>query len=121
VKFIIADALVYGFGDEKYDIILCNPPYIETDVIQKLDIQVKDFEPKMALDGGFDGLKFYKSLIPKLPDALRKDGVSLIEIGFNQGNSVVDICSQNNIKIKLVKDYGGNDRVLVYRHAELVS
>lgn len=115
VKFVIADAFVYGFGDEKYDIILCNPPYIETNTIETLDVQVKDFEPKIALDGGLDGLKFYKSLIPKLSGALKKNGLSLIEIGFNQGESVIDICSQNNITAKLIKDYGKNDRVLVYR------
>ena len=121
VRFIIADALVYGFGDEKYDIILCNPPYIETDTIETLDVQVKDFEPKMALDGGFDGLKFYRSLIPKLPDALKENGISLMEIGFNQGESVMDICNQNKISAKLVKDYGKNDRVLVYRPIKSVA
>ena len=115
VKFVIADALVYGFGDEKYDIILCNPPYIETNTIETLDVQVKDFEPKIALDGGLDGLKFYKAIVPKLSGALKKNGLSLIEIGFNQGKSVFDICSQNNITTKLIKDYGKNDRVLVYR------
>ena len=61
-KLIINDILLNGLGLEKYDIIFCNPPYIETDTIKTLNKEVKDFEPHLALDGGADGLVFYKTL-----------------------------------------------------------
>ncbi len=112
-KFIITDILSYGFGDENYDIIFCNPPYIETDVIKYLDDEVKCYEPNIALDGGEDGLKFYKNLSNKVDNSLTKNGFAVFEIGFNQGEAVKNIFKKENINIKLIKDYGNKDRCVI--------
>lgn len=114
-KYIIADVLSYGFGNEKYDVIICNPPYIETNEIDKLDKQVKDYEPKIALDGGYDGLKFYRFLSGKVKQSLSSNGFAVFEIGYNQGKTARDIFEKQNLSVELIKDYGDNDRALLIR------
>ena len=114
-KYIIADVLSYGFGEEKYDIIICNPPYIETNEIDNLDKQVKDYEPRMALDGGNDGLKFYRFLSKKVKQSLAHSGFAIFEIGYNQGKTARDIFLQQHLSVDVMKDYGKNDRVLLVK------
>lgn len=98
----------------KFDIIVSNPPYIETDIIKTLSKQVQK-EPKIALDGGKDGLYFYKKLIKEAPKYLEKDGYLCIEIGYNQKEKVEKLFqetkSYTNITAK--KDLEGNDRVII--------
>lgn len=112
-KYVIADVLSYGFGEGKYDVIVCNPPYIETNEIEYLDKQVKDYEPRMALDGGSDGLKFYRFLSKKVHNNLKEKGFSIFEIGYNQGKTAKDIFLQQNLSVEIIKDYGNNDRALI--------
>ena len=112
-QFIIADVLSYGFGEDEYDIILCNPPYIETDTIKLLPKEVKNYEPIMALDGGTDGLKFYNILSKKLLSSLKEDGLAVFEIGYNQGYTVKEIFENELFKVNIIKDYGGNDRCAI--------
>ena len=112
-KFIVSDVLTNGFGFEKYDIIFCNPPYIETKTIEKLDDEVKKYEPKMALDGGEDGLFFYKTISKKLKNNLTKNGSAFFEIGYNQGNITQEIFKNNGFNVEIVKDYGKQDRCLI--------
>ena len=114
-KYIIADVLSYGFGEEKYDIIICNPPYIETNEIDNLDKQVKDYEPRIALDGGDDGLKFYRFLSNKVKQSLTSTGFAIFEIGYNQGRTATDIFLQQHLSIDVIKDYGNNDRALLIK------
>ena len=114
-KYIIADVLSYGFGEEKYDIIICNPPYIETNEIDNLDKQVKDYEPRIALDGGEDGVKFYRFLSSKVKSSLTNTGFAIFEIGYNQGRTAREIFSQHNLSVEVMKDYGNNDRVLLVK------
>lgn len=96
----------------KFDLIVCNPPYIETKTIETLDKSVKDYEPRLALDGGADGLKFYRILAQQAAKHIKKGGALVLEIGYNQGSAVKEILSQNfNVIVK--KDYGGNDRIVV--------
>ncbi len=96
----------------KFDLIVCNPPYIETKTIETLDKSVKDYEPRLALDGGADGLKFYRILAQQAAKHIKKGGALVLEIGYNQGAAVKEILSQSfNVIVK--KDYGGNDRIVV--------
>ena len=114
-KYIIADVLSYGFGEEKYDIIICNPPYIETNEIDNLDKQVKDYEPRMALDGGNDGLKFYRFLSKKVKQSLTHSGFAIFEIGYNQGKTATDIFLHKHLSVDVIIDYGNNDRALLVK------
>lgn len=98
---------------EKYNIIVSNPPYIETDTIKTLSKQVQN-EPKIALDGGKDGLEFYRKLLTVSPKHLEKNGVLCIEIGYNQREQVIKIAKKTKEyeKIETIKDLSGNNRVL---------
>lgn len=93
-----------------YDIIVSNPPYIESDVVKTLE--VSRFEPKRALDGGLDGLDFYKVIAEKSYTALKKGGMLALEIGYNQGDSVKALLKDFS-EVQLYKDYGDNDRVII--------
>lgn len=97
---------------EPIDLIVSNPPYIRSDVIESLSVEVKR-EPKMALDGGDDGLKFYREITKKAAVALKENGQLVFEIGFDQAKEVTEILRLNGFKdINTIKDYGGNDRVV---------
>ena len=114
IKFINSD--IFNNIEEKFDIIVSNPPYIETETINKLEIEVQN-EPHLALDGGIDGLKFYKTIANNAFKYLNENGYLLLEIGYNQQNSVTqllqDIGKYKNIET--VKDLGGNYRIVIAR------
>lgn len=98
----------------KYDIIVSNPPYIESDIIKTLPKNVQK-EPQIALDGGADGLKFYKILANEAYNFLNDEGYLCIEIGYNQKEEVINILNATN-KYKQIyskKDLSGNNRVVV--------
>jgi release factor glutamine methyltransferase len=97
-----------------FDLIVCNPPYVSRSEYEKLDAKVKNFEPKLALDGGEDGLNIYRRVVKDAPNHLKKDGELIFEIGFGQGNSVKKLLEDTNVfsPIKIVKDFNGNDRVI---------
>ena len=95
----------------KYDVIVCNPPYIATDVISTLDNSVKDYEPHLALDGGKDGLDFYRILAKQAHKYLSKGGMLCMEIGFDQGESVPALFA-DGYDVQVKKDYSGNDRMV---------
>lgn len=98
---------------EQFDIIVSNPPYIPTKVIETLEPEVRQFEPYMALDGSDDGLSFYRRIIPGARDYLYKSGYLLLEIGYDQGEAVSEMMSENGYKnVEVIKDLGGNDRVV---------
>lgn len=97
---------------EKYDIIVSNPPYIETAVIDTLQTEVKDHEPRLALDGGEDGLVFYRRITDIAPKMLNENGILAFEIGFNQGAAVKELMKNNFKDIRIIKDLTGNDRVV---------
>lgn len=99
---------------KKYDVIVSNPPYIETSAIEGLDRQVKH-EPYIALDGGVDGLEFYRKIIKNAPTYLVNGGMLFLEIGYNQKNSVMKLLeeSKNYSNIYSKKDLEGNDRIVV--------
>lgn len=95
----------------RVDIIVSNPPYISTDKIAELETQVKDFEPKLALDGGKDGLDFYKKILKLSKDFINKSGRLYLEIGYDQAKEVVDLAKKEGYyNIQIIKDLSGRDR-----------
>ena len=95
-----------------YDMIISNPPYIPTSVIDTLQPEVRCAQPRMALDGGGDGLDFYRRIISEAPAHLVVGGRLLLEIGFDQAEAVSDLLREAGYYgIEILKDYGGNDRI----------
>lgn len=97
----------------KFDIIVSNPPYIETDVVKELDVTVRDYEPLSALDGGADGLVFYRRITDLAWQLLKDGGILAYEIGYNQGESVGKIVRDILGNAQVIKDLCGNDRVII--------
>ena len=114
IKFINSD--MFNNIEEKFDIIVSNPPYIETETINKLEIEVQN-EPHVALDGGIDGLKFYKIIANNAFEYLNENGYLLLEIGYNQQESVTQLLQDTGKykNIETIKDLGGNYRVVIAR------
>ena len=102
--------------EEKFDIIVSNPPYIETRTIQTLDKEVQ-MEPKLALDGGEDGLDLYKRIIKEAHKYLNVNGTLALEIGYNQKDKVINLIEVSNMyeDIYSKKDLSKNDRIVVCR------
>lgn len=96
-----------------YDIIVSNPPYIEKSVIDTLQTEVKDYEPLIALDGGDDGLLFYRRITEIAHKFLKKGGILAYEIGYNQAKSVSELMAENFRNIEVFKDLCNNDRVVI--------
>ena len=101
-----------------FDCILSNPPYIETKQIPLLDDELS-YEPEAALDGGDDGLDFYRVIISEYGAFLNKDGIMLLEIGCDQGKAVATLAASAGMRCEIFKDYGGNDRVAFLKSVNL--
>lgn len=106
--------LFEAVGRKKYDLIISNPPYIPTADIDKLQIEVRDYDPREALDGGEDGLDFYRRIISQAGKHLRKDGRIVLEIGHDQAAEVREMLEETGHfkDIDLHKDLAANDRAL---------
>ena len=100
------------YPHEKYDIVVSNPPYIETEVIDTLQTEVREHEPHLALDGGKDGLVFYRRITEIAPEILKKGGMLAFEIGYNQGEAVSALMESDFRDISVIQDLGKNDRVV---------
>ena len=113
IKFIESDMFT-KINYNNFDIIVSNPPYIKTEVIKQLDTQVKK-EPNIALDGGQDGLKFYKTIISNSYKYLANNGKIFLEIGYDQKEDVINLLNKSNYyeDIYSKKDLGKNDRIIV--------
>ncbi|MBR7160776.1 MAG: peptide chain release factor N(5)-glutamine methyltransferase [Clostridia bacterium] len=94
----------------EFDLIASNPPYIRTDVIETLSPEVRH-EPHIALDGGADGLCFYRRLLEVCPKHIKKGGALLMEIGYDQKAALSLLCEAYGFPFAFYKDFGGNDRV----------
>ena len=112
VKFFKSD--VDKFVQGKYDLIVSNPPYINKLDLKYLEKDVVNFEPKLALDGGLDGLSEIRKVIKKSSELIKKNGKFILEIGFDQKNKVINLLKQKGFYInKAIKDYGNNDRCII--------
>ncbi|MBE6605346.1 MAG: peptide chain release factor N(5)-glutamine methyltransferase [Ruminococcaceae bacterium] len=100
-----------------FDAILSNPPYIESKILATLQREVQ-FEPRAALDGGDDGLLFYRLILENWSPLLKKDGFILFEIGYDQAQALQTISAQYGYTCTVKKDFGGNDRVCILKHAD---
>lgn len=111
-KIIKTDLFPEG-DKEKFDMIVSNPPYIRTSVIDTLPPEVASGEPYIALNGGDDGLVFYRRIVDEACNWLYKSGWLMMEIGYDQGQDVADLMkSAGYHEVEVFKDLGGNDRVV---------
>ena len=111
VKFAVADGLEDFDEPECIDVIVSNPPYIESKVCDTLDPRVKDFEPRLALDGGESGLDFYERYLGDALNLLKPGGAVFFEIGENQGPALLKLFADYGFSnAKIEKDYSGHDR-----------
>ncbi|XOJ73413.1 peptide chain release factor N(5)-glutamine methyltransferase [Candidatus Pelagibacter sp. Uisw_114] len=112
VKFFHSS--VDNFNNGKYDIVVSNPPYIEQLSLKYLEKDVVNFEPKLALSGGFDGFSKIRKVINKASILIKKNGKFILEIGFNQKSKVIKILKEEGFYVnKAIKDYGNNDRCII--------
>ena len=112
VKFFKSDVDKFAIG--KYDLIVSNPPYIKTSDLKYLESDVIKFEPKLALDGGLDGLSVIRKVIKKSSELLKKNGKFILEIGFDQKNKVIKLLNNKGFYINsTVKDLANNDRCII--------
>ena len=115
VSFVLSDLFekIDENIDEKFDVIVSNPPYIQTEVIKKLQKEVKK-EPTLALDGGESGIIFYEKIIDEAPKYLKDNGLLAFEIGYDQGEIVSKLMIDNGFENVVVKkDLGNQDRVVM--------
>lgn len=104
--------------ESRFDVILSNPPYIETGVIEGLDTEVRDFDPRLALDGGRDGLDIYRPLIASAKQFLLPEGRLIVEIGYDQASSVGALMMEAGFSAELLYDLAGHPRVLIGHKSE---
>lgn len=101
-------------GDERFDLIVSNPPYVPTDVIPTLEPEVRCGEPYAALDGGEDGLVFYRRIMEEAAGHLKPSGIIIVESGFDEAAQISALMQDQKLRgIRTVKDYGGLDRVVL--------
>lgn len=113
VKIVKSDMFEGLDPKEKFTMIVSNPPYISEAEIETLDPEVKDHDPRMALDGGKDGLDFYRIIAAEAPKYLAPGGQVLLEIGYDQGETVPALLKTAGFRnIEVLKDLAGNDRVV---------
>lgn len=112
VNFVKSDLFANVGKFAKFDIIVSNPPYIPTNMIVGLDEEVTKFDPLLALDGGADGLNFYRAIIDVAPKKLVKNGRIYLEVGINQAQEVKKLLQKNFKDIRIVKDYNKIERVV---------
>ncbi|MDC3201862.1 peptide chain release factor N(5)-glutamine methyltransferase [Candidatus Pelagibacter sp.] len=112
VNFFKSDVDKFAIG--KYDLVVSNPPYIKTCDLKYLESDVIKFEPKLALDGGLDGLSVIRKVIKKSSELLKKNGKFILEIGFDQKNKVIKLLNNKGFYINsTAKDLANNDRCII--------
>lgn len=116
LELIVGDALDFDVGkySGRLDAIVSNPPYIPSTVVDTLSREVKR-EPRAALDGGDDGLVFYKKFIASYSDSLKPRGFFAFEIGFDQADAIRSLGLAAGLEVEVLRDFGGNDRVAILK------
>ena len=110
IKIINSD--LFSNINEKFDLIYSNPPYIKSKEIDNLQVEVRDYEPKLALDGGEDGLFFYRSIIKSSPEFLNNKGFLVFEIGHDEAEDIYNLM-KDKFEVEVYKDLNNLDRVVV--------
>lgn len=117
VQFLQSD--LFEKLEDKFEIIVSNPPYIASAEVEKLIPEVRDHEPRMALDGTEDGLYFYRRIIEEAGKHLVSSGMLFFEIGYDQGQAVSELMrAQGYREVQVVQDYAGLDRVVLGTYCE---
>jgi len=108
------DPVVPQLDVDKFDLIVCNPPYVSSAEFEKLDKNVQDYEPKLALFAGEDGLDIYRRIFERVDKFLKPDAALILEIGYAQGQAVKEMLEQAGIfpEIKIEKDFHDNNRIV---------
>ena len=123
-RFVVGDGL--GFlraapgvaGAGEFDVVACNPPYVRSAEIEELEPEVRDYEPRVALDGGPSGLDFIEGILPGIPSILVRGGIAGVEIGETQAEQVTAIFRRTGFQnIEVIEDLNGKDRVVIGRRA----
>jgi release factor glutamine methyltransferase len=111
------EPIIQQLDVSQFDLIVCNPPYVSTAEYEKLEQNVKDYEPEFALLAGEDGLDVYKRIMLKVYEFLKPGAALMLEIGYAQGPAVREMLEQIEVfaEIKIEKDYHNNDRVVTAR------
>ncbi len=102
----------FGASAAPADVIVSNPPYIESDAIATLPAEVRNFDPILALDGGVDGLDAYRTIVPALAEGLLPGGAAFLEIGFSQAAAVMGLAEASGFGAQCRRDLAGHDRVI---------
>lgn len=110
-RYTVKKGDIFALNIEETDIIVSNPPYIRRDVIPTLDPSVKDHEPILALDGGEDGLDFYRAILDRFSPKV----CFIFEIGYDQREDIMALANERGMVCEVTRDYGGNDRVATIR------
>jgi release factor glutamine methyltransferase len=106
--------IIEGMDETKFDLVVSNPPYVSAAQFDKLEVRVKDYEPKGALFAGDEGLDIYERITEQIGEHLKEDGALILEIGFAQGDAVKELLENTGLFAKIVveKDFSNNDRVV---------
>ena len=113
-KIKVLESDLFDEVNDKFDLIYSNPPYIKSHEIENLQVEVRDYEPRLALDGGSDGLYFYRKIIKEAPNYLKMHGFLVFEIGYDEAEDISSIMREN-FDTKIYKDINNLDRVVVGR------
>jgi len=111
------DPIIPQLDVGKFDLIVCNPPYVSSAEYEKLDKNVRDYEPRLALFAGDDGLDIYRRIIERIDQFLKPDAALILEIGYAQGPVMKEMLEQTGIfiEIKIEKDFHNNDRIVIVK------
>jgi release factor glutamine methyltransferase len=116
VKFLTGNLFEPLKQDMSFDLIICNPPYVRTEDIKSLEPEIRDWEPLNALDGGTDGLDYYRKIIPDARNFFNNNGILMLELGAGCASSVAHIMENAGYtEIKIQKDYAGVERIIQAR------
>jgi len=113
IKFIKSDLFENLTDEGKFDIIVSNPPYIKSKEIEELQVEIKGHEPNLALDGGVDGLDFYRKISKEAVKYLINNGLLAYEVGFDQGEDIKKMLLNDFYNIEIIKDFQDLDRVVI--------